>query len=62
MIGHNAAKLELPPGKKVYPVFNVELLKRYHSQYLIPNLVLVEDNAEYEIEKILKHHEHPQHY
>ena len=30
MVGHNAAKLELPPGMKVHPVFNIALLKRYH--------------------------------
>ena len=30
MVGCNAAKLELPPGMKVHPVFNVALLKRYH--------------------------------
>ena len=27
MIGYNAAKLELPPGMKVHPIFNVGLLK-----------------------------------
>ena len=55
MVGRNAAKLELPPGMKVHPIFNVALLKRYHSQCLIPNPILVDDNAEYEVEQILKH-------
>ena len=62
MIECNSAKLELPPGMKVHLVFNVALLKRYHSQCLIPNLILVEVDAEYEVEEILKHHGHPQHY
>ena len=50
MIRCNAANLELPPGLKVYPVFNVALLKRYHSQNLLPNLILVDDYADYEVE------------
>ena len=62
MIRHNAAKLELPLGMKVHPVFNVALLKRYHSQRLLPNLISVDDNAKYEIEKILKHRRYPQNF
>ena len=31
IVGHNAAKLELPPGMKVHPVFNIVLLKKYHG-------------------------------
>ena len=31
MVRRNAAKLELPPGMKVNPIFNVVLLKRYHG-------------------------------
>ena len=56
MVGHNAAKPELPPGMKVHPVFNVALLKRYYSQCFIPNLISVDDDAKYEVEQILKHH------
>ena len=59
MVGHNAAKLELPLGMKVHPVFNVALLKRYHGQCLIPNPILVEDDVEYEVEEILKHRGYP---
>ena len=59
MIICNAAKSELPLGIKVHLVFNVALLKRYHGQRLLPNLISVDDNAEYEVEKILKHHGHP---
>ena len=62
MVGRNAAKLELPPGIKVHPVFNVALLKRYHGQRLIPNPISVDDNAEYEVEQILKHRGRPRHY
>ena len=62
MVGHNAAKLELPPGMKVHPVFNIALLKRYHGQRLLPNLILVDGNTEYKVEQILKHHGHPHHY
>ena len=62
MVGCNAAKLELPPGMKVHPVFNIALLKRYHGQRLIPNPILVDDDAEHEVEQILKHCGHPRHY
>ena len=50
MIRQNAAKIELLPGIKVHPVFNVALLKKYHSQHLIPNPISVDNDAEYEIE------------
>ena len=62
MVGRNAAKLELPPGMKVHPVFKVGLLKRYYGQCLIPNPILVDDNAKYKVEQILKHCGHPRHY
>ena len=45
------AKLELPLWMKINSVFNVALLKRYHGQYLIPNPISVEDDAEYKVEK-----------
>ena len=62
MVGHNAAKLELPPGMKVHPIFNVALLKRYHGQRLLPNPILVDGDAEYKVERILKHRRRPRHY
>ena len=50
MVGCNVAKLELPPGIKVHPIFNVALLKRYHGQCLLLNPILVDDDAEYKVE------------
>ena len=52
---YKAAKLALPLGIKAHPVFNMTLLKRYYGQCLIPNPISVEDDAEYEVEEILKH-------
>ena len=49
MIGHNTAKLELPLVMIVHPVLNMVLLKKYHGSYLLPNLISVDDNAEYEV-------------
>ena len=62
MVRRNAAKLELPPGMKVHPVFNVALLKRYHRQCLLPNPISVDGDAECEVERILKHRGRPRHY
>ena len=50
MIRCNAGKLEMPPGMKVLPVFNAALLKKYHGQHLIPNPILLDDDAEYKVE------------
>ena len=50
MVGCNTDKLELLPGMKVHPIFNVALLKKYHGQRLIPNPILVDDDAEYEVQ------------
>ena len=62
MVGRSTAKLELPPGMKVHPIFNIALLKRYHGQCLIPNPISVDDDAEYEVGQILKHRGHSRHY
>ena len=50
MIEYNAAKVELPPVMKAHPMLNVALLKRYHRQSFLPNPILVDNNAEYEVE------------
>ena len=52
MVRCNATKLELKPPMKVHCVFNVALLKRYHRKCLLPNLISVDDNVEYEVELI----------
>ena len=62
MVGCNAVKLELPPGMKIHPIFNVTLLKRYHGQHLLPNPISIDGNAEYKVEQILKHYGCPRHY
>ena len=62
MVGRNAAKLEMPPGMKVHPVFNIVLLKRYHSQCLMPNPISIDDDAKYEVGQTLKHHGCSRHY
>ena len=46
----------------MHPVFNMALLNRYHSKCLFPNPILVDDNAEYKVEKILKHRRHPHYF
>ena len=43
----------------VNPLFNMALLKRYHSQRFLPKLILVNNDAKYEVDKIFKHHRHP---
>ena len=59
MIGHNTAKIELPPRIKVHPIFNMALLKKYYSQCLMPNPIWVDNDTEYKVEEMLKHHRHP---
>ena len=54
-IGRNAMKLDLPASISVHPVFNVLLLKKYYGDRLLPKVVQVEDDAEYEIDLILHH-------
>ena len=44
------------------PQINIVLLKRYQRQHLLLNLISVDDDAEYEVEKILKHHGYPHHF
>ena len=50
MVRRNAAKLELPPGLKVHLLFNIALLKRYHGQCLLLNLISLDGDAEYKVE------------
>ena len=39
----------------IHPVFNVSLLRKYYGDRLLPKVVQVEDDAEYEIDLILHH-------
>ena len=58
-IRRNAVKLDLPVSMSVHPVFNVSLLRKYYGDRLLPKVVQVEDDAEYEIDSILHYQEHP---
>ena len=60
-IGSTAAKLDLPASMSVHPVFNVSLLRKYYGDRLLPKVVQVEDDAEYEIDSILHHRGRPHH-
>ena len=50
MVIHSVSNLKLPLAMKVHVLFNVALLKRYHGKYLLLNLTLADDDAEYEVE------------
>jgi len=57
-VGKVAYKLELPASMKVHPVFHVNLLHKYRSDGTVqppPPPVLVDDQLEYEVERILQH-------
>jgi hypothetical protein len=60
--GHSAYQLKLPPSWRIYPVFNEALLSPYRplsfpGQQLIDNPPpeIVNNQEEYEIEKIVSH-------
>ena len=54
-VGANAFELDLPVTMKVHPVFNVSLLRLYHGVYSPPGPIIVEGEAEYEVECIVRH-------
>jgi RNase H-like domain found in reverse transcriptase/Reverse transcriptase (RNA-dependent DNA polymerase)/Integrase zinc binding domain/Chromo (CHRromatin Organisation MOdifier) domain/Retroviral aspartyl protease len=59
-VGKVAYELDLPPNMKIHRVFHVSLLKPYkHSgRYQPPPLPIeLEDNFEYEVERVLMHRE-----
>ena len=55
LVGSNAAKLSLPDSMRVHPVFNVELLKKYHGNLTRPEPVEVDGELEYEVSGIIAH-------
>ena len=52
----NAFRLALPNTMQVHPVFNISLLQPYQGEYKPPGPIEVEEEAEYEVEKIIRHH------
>ena len=58
-------ELKLPTSWKIYPVFHASLLTPYHENeihgpnFLAPPLDLIDNEEEYKIEQILKHHGPP---
>ena len=51
----NAFELELPTTMKVHPVFNVSLLCKLQGDYRLPGPIIVDGEAKYKVEKILRH-------
>ena len=54
-VGANAFRFTLPNTKRVHPVFNISLLQPYRGEYKPPGPIEVEKEAEYEVEKIIRH-------
>ena len=53
-VGANAFELEFSATMKVHPVFNVSLLCKFQGEYKPPGLIIVDGEAEYEVEKIFR--------
>ena len=54
-------KLDLQASISVPPVFTISLLKKYYGDRLLPKVVQVVYDAEYEIDSFLHHWGHPCH-
>ena len=40
---------------KIYPIFNVSLLHKLQGKYKLPGPIIVDGEAEYKVEKIVRH-------
>ena len=48
-------ELELPTTMKVHPVFRVSLLNKFQGEYKLPGPIIIDGEAEYKVEKIVRH-------
>ena len=54
-VGTNVFGLDLPTTMKVHQIFNVYLLLKLQGEYKPPGPIIVNGEAEYEVEKIIRH-------
>jgi hypothetical protein len=58
MVGHNAARLDLPSTWRIHNVFHVSLLRPYHARNTsrpVPLPSVVDGLPSYEVESIISH-------
>ena len=55
VLGANAFELELPTNMKVHPLFSVSLLHKFQGEYKSAGPIIVDGEAEYKVEKIVRH-------
>ena len=55
IIGKTAYKLQLPENLKIHPVLHVSLLKAYQGIAREPDGIELEDDTEFEVERIVTH-------
>ena len=63
-VGASTFELKLPSTMKIHPVFSVSLLFKFQGEHKPPGPIIVDGEAEYEVEKIVrqrgnsKHHQY----